>query len=99
VDQARHAMMPCRQRNSAGAFDVNGAISLCARLGQNADEIDDGIRSRDCTADGDVVKHIGLDELRVLGAIPSSSEHGQDGVRPGAPSRHFGEAAPPDGDR
>ena len=28
-----------------------------------ADEIDDGIRSGDCIADGDVVKHIGLDEL------------------------------------
>ena len=46
-----------------GALDVNGAISLCGRLGQNAHEVDDRIRSRDCSADSDAVKQIGLDEL------------------------------------
>jgi hypothetical protein len=49
-----------------GALDVNGAISLCGRLGQNAHEVDDRIRSRDCSADSDVVKHVGLDELWCL---------------------------------
>jgi hypothetical protein len=63
VDQAHYATALCRQTNSAGAVDVNGAISLCGRLGQNAHEIDDPIRSRDCSADSDVVKQIGLDEL------------------------------------
>ena len=62
-------MSLCRKRYSAGAFDMNGAICLCGRVGQNADEIDDGIRSRDCIADCDVVKHIGLDELRCLGQL------------------------------
>jgi len=66
VDQAHYAMSLCRKRYSAGAFDMNGAIRLCGRLGQNADEIDDGIRSRDCIADSDVVKHIGLDDLRCM---------------------------------
>ena len=60
-------MAMCCQCNSAGAFDVNGAIALTSRLGQDADEIDDGIRTRDRGADSDVVKHIGLDELWCLG--------------------------------
>ena len=55
------------QRNSAGAFNMNGAIGLCGRLGQNADEIEDGIRTRDCGVDSDVVKDIGLDNLRSIG--------------------------------
>src|SRR6266851_741660 len=63
------SMAMYRQRNSAGAFDVNGAIGLCGRLGQNANEVDDRIRSRDCSADSEVVKHIGLDELRCLGGF------------------------------
>jgi hypothetical protein len=67
VDQACHAMTLCCQRNSAGAFDVNGAISLCGRLGENADEVDDGIRAYDRTAGSDVVKQISLDDLRRLG--------------------------------
>jgi hypothetical protein len=53
---------------------VNGAIGLCGRLGQNADEIDDDIRARDCLADSDVVKHIGLDELRCLGRFSRHQE-------------------------
>jgi hypothetical protein len=59
-------MTLCCQRNSAGAFDVNGAIGLCGCLGQNADEVDDRIHSRDCSADTDVIKHVGLDEFRWL---------------------------------
>jgi hypothetical protein len=47
------------QCNSAGAFDVNGAIGLGGRLGKNADEIDDGVRSRDCSTDRHVVKQAG----------------------------------------
>ena len=46
---------------------MNGAIGLCGRLGQNADEIEDGIRTRDCGIDSDVVKDIGLDNLRSIG--------------------------------
>jgi hypothetical protein len=46
---------------------MNGAITLCRRLGQNADEINDGIRSRDCSIYSDVVKHISLDDLHCLG--------------------------------
>jgi hypothetical protein len=41
------------QRNSTGAFDVNGPIGLGSRLGKNADEVDDRTSSRDCSADGD----------------------------------------------
>src|SRR6266404_2735221 len=59
-------MALCCQRNLARGFDMKGAIRLCGRLGQNADEIDDGIRSRDCLAESDVVKHIGLDDLRCM---------------------------------
>ena len=44
-------MALCCQSNSASAFDVNGAIGLRGRLGQNADEVEDGIGSYDRTAD------------------------------------------------
>jgi hypothetical protein len=47
-----------------GALDVDGVIGLCGRLGQNADEVEDGIRSHDRTADTCVIKHIRLDNLR-----------------------------------
>ena len=67
MDDAHHAMALRRQSNSAGAFDMNGAIGLCGGLGQNADEVDNRIRSRDCSADGDVVEHISLGELRCFG--------------------------------
>jgi hypothetical protein len=56
-------MALCRQRDSAGALDVNGAICLCGRFGQDANEVDDRIRSRHCGADSNLVKYIGLDEL------------------------------------
>jgi hypothetical protein len=67
VDQAHHAVAMCRQRYSAGAFDVNGAIGLSSRLGENADEVEDGMRSRDRTGDTCVIKYIGLDNLRCFG--------------------------------
>src|SRR5438128_1494618 len=67
VDQPRHAMAMCRQRNSAGAFDVNGAIGLSSCLGQNADQIDDRIGPRDCSIYSDIVKQISLDDLHCLG--------------------------------
>jgi hypothetical protein len=56
-------MVLCGQRNSAGAFDMNGAIGLRGRLGQNADQVEDGIRSRDCSFNSGAVKHIGPDKL------------------------------------
>src|SRR5947209_7647825 len=57
----------CGQRNSAGAFDVNGAIGLWACLGENADEVEDSVRSGDCSVDSAIVKDIGLDNLRSVG--------------------------------
>src|SRR5215831_12571372 len=60
-------MALCRQRYSASAFDVNGVIALCGCLGQNADEVDDRIRSRGRTADACVVKYIALGYLRCIG--------------------------------
>jgi len=64
---ARCRGVPRRQRNSAGAFDVNGAIGLCGRLGENADEINDGIGSGDSTANTCDVQYIGLNNLRCFG--------------------------------
>src|ERR1700737_2049960 len=60
VDQARHAMTLRCPRNSAGAFDVNGAIGLCGRLGENADEVDDGIRAYDRSARAGVGQRLRL---------------------------------------
>jgi hypothetical protein len=57
----------CRQRYSAGTFDVSVKIGLCGCLGENADEVEDGICSRDRTADTFVVKYIGLDNLLCFG--------------------------------
>ena len=54
----------CCQRNSASTLDVNSPVGPRGRLRQNADEVDEGIRSRDRIADSDVVKHVGLDHLR-----------------------------------
>jgi hypothetical protein len=51
VDQAHYTIALCRQRDSAGALDVNGAICLRGRLGQDANEVYDGIRPRDCSGD------------------------------------------------
>jgi hypothetical protein len=66
VDQARHAKALCCLPNSAGAFDVNGAIGLCGCLGENADQVDDGIRSGDRSSNAHIVKYIALDYLRAL---------------------------------
>ena len=60
-------MAMCCQRNSTRGFDVNGTITLCCRLGQNADQIDDRMRPRDCSIYGDIVKHISLDDLHCSG--------------------------------
>jgi hypothetical protein len=57
-------MALCCQRDPSGAVNVNGAIFLRRCLGENANEVDDRIRSRNRSADSDVVKYIGLDELR-----------------------------------
>ena len=85
------------QRNSAGGLDVNGAIGLCGRLGQNAVKIDDGIRSCDCTGDTRVVEHIRSDNLRCFRRFSRHLKHGPDTAQPSAPLRHFAEAAPRDG--
>src|SRR6266446_6429111 len=60
-------MAMCCQRNSARGFEVNGAITLCCRLGQNADQIDDRICPRDCSIYSDIIKHISLDDLHCSG--------------------------------
>src|SRR5262245_11274362 len=59
------------QRHSASGFNVDGMISLpgAGSLGQDANEIDDGIRSRDRITDSAVVKHISMDDLRCLGRV------------------------------
>jgi hypothetical protein len=64
MNHAHHAMPLCRQRNSAGTFDVNGTVGLCGRLGQNADEIEDRIRPDDRAADACLIEYIRLDNLR-----------------------------------
>ena len=64
MDQACHAKAMCCQPNSAGTFDVNGAIGLSGCLGENANQVDDGIRSCDRSSDAHIVKYIGLDYLR-----------------------------------
>src|SRR5215472_111479 len=67
VDQARPATAMHSERYSAGAVDVDGPVGLCRCLSENADQVDDSIRSCDRTADACVVKNIGLD-------APSSEE-------------------------
>jgi hypothetical protein len=59
-------MALCGQGNSARAFDVNGAISLWGCLGENADQVEDRVRSGDCRVDSAIVKDIGLDNLRSI---------------------------------
>ena len=67
MDHAHQTVIVCCQSNSAGAFDVNGAIGLCGCLGENADQVDDGIRSCDRSSDAHIVKYIPLDYLRCDG--------------------------------
>src|SRR5262245_49899502 len=59
------------QRHSASGLNMDGTISLpgLGSLGQDANKIDDGIRSRDRITDSAVIKHIGLDDLRCLGRV------------------------------
>jgi hypothetical protein len=62
-------MALCCQGNSARAFDVNGAIGLWACLGENADKVEDSVRSGDCSVDSAIVEQIGLDDLRCVGRL------------------------------
>jgi hypothetical protein len=62
-------MALCGQGNSARAFDVNGAIGLWARLGENADKVEDSVRSCNGAADITFVEQIGLDDLRCVGRL------------------------------
>ena len=64
MNHAHHPVILCCQSNSASAFDVDGAIGLCGRLGQNADEVEDCICPHDRTENTCVIKHIRLDNLR-----------------------------------
>jgi hypothetical protein len=64
-----HALALCRQSNTTGSFDMHGTVRLCGRLGQNADEIDDGIRSGDRTAKICVFQYVCLDNLGRIGRL------------------------------
>jgi hypothetical protein len=48
---------------------VNGAISLWACLGENADKVEDRVRSCNGPADVTFVEQIGLDDLRCVGRL------------------------------
>ena len=50
-----------------GGRFVNSAIGLWGLLGENADQVDDSVRSRDRTADAFVIQYIRFDDLRRFG--------------------------------
>ena len=81
MDQTGHAMALCSQCYSAGAFDVNGPVRLCGRLCEDADQVDDSIRSCDRLANAFVVQYIGLNNHGRFGRFslrvdPAGVPHG-----------------------